>query len=681
MVPEKVRNVALVGHGGSGKTSLAEALLYLGGATSRLGSVDQGTSTLDFEPEEQKRRISLGLALASLEWAGHRINLIDTPGYADFAGDARAALRAADLALFAVSAVEGVEVGTETMWRAAEEEGIPRAVVITKLDRERASFERTISTLRDAFGTGIAPIHVPLGIEHDLSGLARVVNRSLYRYEAGAIRGVPLEDTPEAVRESILAAHVAVIESAVEADEVLMERYFEGVEPDREVVVRSVHQGMLRGDIFPVLVASGTRPLGVDILADFLVEYGPSPLERPAPPVLSGSLPLGLSSPLAGFVFKTFTDPFVGKISLFRVYAGSVAQDAVVDVSGRGPARLHTLFRLQGKDHTPVTTLESGDIGAVAKADELTTGSTLRAPGSELVIAPVPYPAPVMEVAITPRGAHDDDKLSVALHRIEDEDPTIRVERRVETGETILAGLGDVHIDVTLERVARKLGVEVTTAVPRVPFRETVTATAEVEGKHKKQSGGRGQFGVAVVRFAPRPRGSGYEFIDSVKGGSVPRQFIPAVDRGIREALGRGILAGYPVVDIAAELLDGKYHPVDSDELSFRMAGIQAVRSAADDLRPVILEPIGRLHVRVPDECTGDIMGDINAKRGRVLGMDTEGSRRVITAEIPVAEIQRYAVDLRSMTSGRGTFEVVFDHYEEMPRSEAEKVVAAAHTS
>jgi len=681
MVPEKIRNVALVGHGGSGKTSLGEALLHLGGATTRLGSVDQGTSILDSDPEEQKRHLSLSLAVAGFEWAGHEITLLDTPGFADFSGDARAALRAADLALFVVSGVEGVEVGTESLWRAAEEEGIPRAVVVTKLDRERGSFERTVAQLRDTFGTGIAPIHVPLGGDGELLGLARVVNRSLYRYEPGSLRGVPLPDIPDAVHEAIDAAHVAVVESAVEADEELMERYFEGQEPEREVIVRSVHQAMLRGEVFPVLVASGTQGVGVDVLADFLVEYGPSPLERPTPPTVAGTVEAGEAAPLAAVVFKTLTDPFVGKISLLRVYGGSIGQDATVDVAGRGPARLHSLLRLQGKEHKPVSSLTCGQIGAVAKVDELATGVTIRSSGSELVVAPVSYPAPVSELAISPRGSHDDDKLSLALHRIEEEDPTIRVERRAETGETIVAGLGDVHLDVTFERIARKFGVEVDSALPRVPYRESVTGTVEVEGKHKKQSGGRGQFGVVTVRFAPRPRGTGYEFIDSVKGGSVPRQLIPAVDKGIREALERGILAGYPVVDVAAELLDGKYHPVDSDELSFRMAGIQAVRAAADGLKPVLLEPIGRLRVRVPDECTGDIMGDINAKRGRVLGMDTDGSLREVVAEVPMAEIQRYAVDLRSMTSGRGSFEVAFDHYEEMPRSEAEKVVAAARTS
>lgn len=677
MVPEKIRNVALVGHGGSGKTSLAEALLFVAGATTRLGSVDQGTSILDYDPEEQARKISLGLAVASLDWNGHKINVIDTPGYADFAGEARAALRAADLALFVVSAVDGVEVGTELMWRVAAEEGIARAVFITKLDRERASYDRTLAQLREAFGKGIAPIQVPVGEEHDLRGLARVVSGRVYLYEQGAKKGT-LSDAPEAVRDRIAGAHTSLIESVVETDEEMMERYFEGFEPEREIVVQTVHRGMIDGAIYPVLVGSAARLIGVDTLAEFLVDFAPNPLERVVPPVEEGSIDPSPDGPLVAYAFKTFSDPFVGKISLFRVYSGSIPQDANLEVAGGAAFRMHNLFYLHGKDHTDAAKVVCGDIAAVAKVEGIRTGSTVRTPGSHVRIAPVVYPRPVMEMAISPKSSHDEEKLSVALHRIVDEDPTLAVLRRQETGETLLAGLGDLHLDVTIDRIARKFGVGVAPALPRIPYRESVTATADAEGKHKKQSGGRGQFGVANVRFSPRPRGSGYEFIDAVKGGTIPRQFIPAVDRGIQEALDRGILAGYPVVDIAAEVYDGKYHSVDSDELSFRMAGIQAVRAAAADMRAVLLEPIMRMTVRVPEDSTGDIMGDINAKRGRVLGMDTDGSLRVITAEVPMAEVQRYAADLRSMTSGRGTFEVAFDHYEEVPHHEAQRIIAAA---
>lgn len=677
MIPEKIRNVALVGHGGSGKTSLAEALLYVGGVTTRLGSVDAGTSLLDHTPEEQERKISLELSTAVVEWHGHRINLIDTPGYADFAGDARAALRAADLALFVVSAVDGVEVGTELMWRAAAEEGIPRAIMVTKLDRERASFERTLSQLRDAFGKRVAPVQVPIGSEASLTGVARVVSGRCYGYETGAKTGT-LIDTPPEVADLITSTHTALIESVVESDEALMEAYFEGVEPERDVVVKTIHQGMLDAEIFPVLVSSANKLVGIDLFGEFLVDFAPNPLERLIPPLESGDLSPTVDGPTAAFVFKTVSDPFLGKISMFRVYRGSVSHDQHLEVAGGETVRMHNLFRMQGKDHTDAEEILTGGIGAVAKIDGITTGDTLRSPGSDVRLAPVPYPRPVMELAIEPRSNQDDEKLSIALAKAQEEDPTISLERRAETHETILSGLGDMHLDVTLQRIARKYGVAVDTHAPTIPYRESITATAAAEGKHKKQSGGRGQFAVAFVRFSPRPRGSGYEYVDAIKGGSIPRQFIPAVDKGIQEALGRGILAGYPVVDISAEAYDGKYHAVDSDEMSFRMAGIQAVRAAAAEMRPVLLEPVARLTVRVPEDHTGDIMGDINAKRGRVLGMDTDGSLRVITAEVPLAEVQRYAIDLRSMTSGRGSFELEIDHYEEVPHQEAQRIIAAA---
>ncbi|HJR86858.1 MAG TPA: elongation factor G [Acidimicrobiia bacterium] len=678
MVPEKIRNVALIGHGGSGKTSLAEALLFVTGATTRQGSIEAGTSMLDYEPEEQERKISLGLSVASVTWQDHKFNIIDTPGYIDFSGDARAALRAADLALFVVSGVDGVEVQTEILWRAAEEEGIPRAIVITKLDRERASFTRTLAQLRDAFGKRVAPVQVPIGIEADLKGVVRVVSGRSFTYGPEDRTGTLSQTTPPEAEELAASTRESLIESVVETDDELMEQFFEGEIPDADTIVRTVHQGMLKGEIFPVLVASAARRIGVDTLCEFLFDFAPNPLERSLPPLAKGDpIPLSSDGPVLGYVFKTISDPFVGRISLFRVYSGTVRADDDLQISGGSHARMHNLFYLMGKDHVDTKEISCGEIGAVAKVDTLHAGSTIHSAGLEIELAPVTFPNPVTELSISPKSQHDEEKLSTALHRIVEEDPTLRVDRKPETGETVLAGLGDVHLDVTLARIHRKFGVEVATALPRVPYRETITSAAEAEGKHKKQTGGRGQFGVAFVKFSPLPRGSGYEFIDAIKGGSIPRQFIPAVNKGIQEALERGILAGYPVVDVAAEVYDGKYHNVDSDELSFRMAGIQAFRSAAPNLKPVLLEPIMRLSIRVPDDHTGDVMGDINSKRGRVLGIDSDGNSRVIESEVPMVEIQRYAADLRSMTSGRGTFEVRFDHYAEVPHQEAQKVIAA----
>jgi elongation factor G len=678
---ENVRNVALVGHGGSGKTTLAEALLYVAGATSRRGSVEQGTTILDDEPEEVERGLSLGLSTATFSWNDHQINLIDTPGSSDFSGDARAALRAADMALFVVSGVDGVEVQTEQLWKVAGEEGIPRAIVVTKLDRDRSSFERALDQLRESFGKAIAPIQVPIGSEEGLRGVVRVASERAYEYTEGEKMGKEV-DLPSEVEDLVHAAHTALVETVVETDDEMMEAYFEGKEPSREQIVSTVHHGIVAGDIHPVLVASAERMIGVDLLAEFIVDYGPNPLERTLPALSNGDdITPSTEGPTVAYVFKSSSDPFVGRISLFRIYSGTVKADQELEVAGGGKVRLHNLFTLQGKEHHDVPGLPTGGIGAVAKVDNLRVGNTIRSSGTDVAISGIAYPRPVAEVSITPRSHHDEEKLSTALHRIEEEDPTIRIDRRADTAETILAGLGDTHLDVTVARIHRKFGVEVDTALPVVPYRETITASAQAEGKHKKQSGGRGQFGVALVKFAPLPRGSGYEYIDSIKGGSIPRQFIPAVDKGIQEALTRGILAGYPVIDISAEVYDGKYHTVDSDEMSFRMAGIQAVKAATQDVKPILLEPVMKVTVTVPEDHLGDVMGDINAKRGRVLGMEGEGTLRSVVAEVPMAEIQQYAAELRSLTSGRGTFDVEFDHYAEVPHNEAQQVIAAARSA
>lgn len=677
MGPEKVRNIALVGHGASGKTTLAEALLYVGGAINRMGSVDKGTTTFDYEPEEIERGISLNLAVATVEWSGTRFNIIDSPGATEFSGDARTALRAADLALFAVSAVDGVEVQTEALWRVAEEEGIPRAIVITKLDRERASYERVLEELRDSFGKSVAPIQVPLGAEENLKGVVRVATERAYEYGPGSTKG-SLVDLPDDVADLVHTAHTGLIETVVETDDRMMEVYFDGTEPTRDQIVATIHHGIVAGEIHPVLVTSAEKLIGIDLLFEFINDYGPNPTERSLPPLREGEpFQVSENGPVLAYVFKTFSDPFVGRISLFRIYSGTVQADQELELARGGKVRLHNLFKLQGKDHNDVSELPVGGIGAIAKVEDLHPGDTLRSPGLDAVIEPVSYPRPVAELAIAPHSHHDDEKMSTALHRIEESDPTVKVSRRTETGETILAGLGDTHLDVTLARIKRMFGVEIDGTIPKVPYRESIMATAEAEGKHKKQSGGRGQFGVAFVRFSPKPRGSGYEFIDSIKGGSIPRGLIPAVDKGIREALNRGILAGYPVVDVAAEVFDGKFHAVDSDEMSFRMAGIQAVRAAGDRLRPVLLEPIMKVAVTVPEDYLGDVMGDINSKRGKVLGMEGEGSLRTVSAEVPMAEMQQYAAELRSFTSGRGTFEMEFDHYEEVPHNEAQAVIAA----
>lgn len=677
MTPEKTRNVGLFGHGGAGKTSVAEALLYYAGQTDRVGTVEAGNTVMDHEPEEIERGTSLSLGIGSFTHNGYRINLIDSPGYADFIADALAALRAVDLALFVVSAVDGVEVQTELLWQAAAAEGISRAVFINKLDRDRASFSRTLAGLTAAFGKRIAPVQVPIGEEDSLAGIVRVVSDRAYAYEGGDPRGAETEP-PESVAAAVEEARTALVEAVVETDDELLEAYFEGVEPPREKMVEVIHGGMIAGDIFPVLVGSAATLIGIDTLVDFVVDFGPSPLERNMPPVESGEVNPDPGGPAVAYVFKTSGDQYVGRINTFRVFSGSFGPEAVLETNRGDKIKMSSLFSVLGKEHRDLEGLTAGGVGSVAKLETVKVGDTLREPGSEAVVSPVRMPRPVHEVTVSPRSNQDEDRLSTALGRAQEEDPTIVVERRPETKETVVAGLGEAHVNAALARVARRFGVEVDTGIPKVPYRETIMGTADVEGKHKKQSGGRGQFGVAYVRFAPNERGQGYEFIDEIKGGSIPRNLIPAVDKGIREALERGILAGYPVIDVRATVYDGKFHSVDSDELSFRMAGILAVRAAANDLRPTILEPIVNVRVRVPEDYMGDVIGDINSKRGRVMGMDAEGGGRVLSAQVPLAEMQRYSVDLRSMTGGRGTFEMEFSHYDPAPPQEVQRVAAAA---
>ena len=677
MRPENIRNVGLFGHGGSGKTSLAEALLFNAGEINRIGSVDAGNTVMDHEPEEIERQGSLGLGVASFDHNGTRVNLIDTPGYADFVGEALAALRAVDLAVFVVSAVDGVEVQTEILWEAARLEGIPRVVFVNKLDRDRASFSRTLDELVEAFGKRIAPIQIPVGEEQSLSGVVRLVSGRAYRYGSGRTEGTPIDIPPE-VADAFEETRSALVESVVETDDDLLEAYFEGEEPSADRMVEVIHDGMLAGDIFPVLAGSAGSLVGIDTLAEFVVDFGPDPLERTMPATRNGDLAPDADAPAVAYTFKTSGDQYVGRVNTFRVFSGSFGPDTVLENPGGDKLKMSSLFSLQGKDHAALREVTVGSIGSVAKLDRLRVGDTLRAPGSDVEIAPVQVPRPVHEVTVSPRSTQDEDKLSTALARIQEEDPTIMVERRAETSETVLSGLGEAHVSVTLAKVARLFGVEVDTGVPRIPYRETIQGRADVEGKHKKQSGGRGQFGVAYVRFEPNQRGEGYEFVDQIKGGSIPRSLIPAVDKGIREALARGILAGYPVIDVRATVYDGKFHSVDSDELSFRMAGIMAVRAAGSDLRATILEPIAVVTIRVPEDYMGDVIGDINAKRGRVLGMDADGRSRVLKVEVPMAEVQRYSVDLRSMTGGRGSFDIEFARYEPAPPQEVQRVVAAA---
>jgi elongation factor G len=669
--PAKIRNVALVGHGGAGKTTLTEALLHRAGVIGRPGRVEDGSTVTDFEPEEQKRNLSVAVGVAPFEWDDHKINLMDCPGYADFTPEALAALRVADLAVFVVSAVEGVEVQTEVMWRAAAEMGIPRLIFVNKLDRERASFERTLEQLQEIFGAGIAPLELPIGEESAFVGVADLLSDTAITYDKGQATTGPIPDEM-AVREH--SVHDSLVEGIVVADDDLMERYLEGQIPSVPELEKTLAHGVASAQVFPVLCGSATKEVAIDRLATFICEIGPSPLDRPAVTVEAGDtlteVPPDPDGQTLAWVWKTVVDRHVGKISLFKVISGSVKTDQVlVNSRTHTDERMHGLFAIRGKDQIPCDGFSVGDIGAVAKLADVLTGDTLAPKGTPVALPAVAAPEPALQIGIRPHSKGDEDKLMTALHRLQDEDPVLTVRRDDETHQTLLGGSGETHLAIVTERLARKFGVEVETEAVVVPYRETVTGTSEAEGKHKKQSGGHGQFGVCNIRMAPVERGGGFEFIDQIVGGAIPRQFIPAVQKGIEEAMAQGGVHGWPVVDVSVTLYDGKFHSVDSSEMSFKMAGSLAFREAMEKAQPILLEPVSKVEIFVPAAYQGDVMGDLNSRRGRVQGTETEADGEcVITALVPTAEILRYAIDLRSMTGGRGRFTAAHDHYDTLPQ-------------
>lgn len=680
----KIRNVALVGHGGCGKTTLAEALLHRSGATNRVGRVEDGTTVCDFDPEEQKRHLSLSLALAPIEWEGHKINVIDTPGYADFIGDVEAALRVADLAVFVVSAVDGVEVQTVMTWRIAAALGIPRLFFVNKLDRERADFARTLEQLQDTFGAGIAPLELPIGEEAQFRGVADLLTDKAFIYSGGRHTEAEIPDDLAAQEHEV---HDSLVEGIVVADDALLERFLEGDIPSAAELEHTLAHGVASAQVFPVVCGSATTQVGVDRLADFICEIGPSPADRPSVPVAAAGSSVDVSPDPKGqslaFVFKTIADPYVGQLSLFKVLSGTIRpDDRLINSRTGADERLHGLFTLRGKEQLTVPDLPAGDLGAVAKLANTGTGDTLAPKGTPVVVERITPPPAVLSIAIKARTQADEDKLGSALHRLQDEDPALVVERIDETRQTLLRGTGETHLAITLERLQRKFGVSVDTEDVRVAFRETVQGKAEAEGKYKKQTGGHGQFGVAWLRVSPLDRGQGFEFVDSIVGGAIPRQFIPAVQKGIEETMGMGGVHGFPVVDVRVECFDGKYHPVDSSEMSFKMAGSLGFKDAMAKAGVVVLEPVSMLKVVVPAEYQGDVMGDVNSRRGRVQGTEAVGNNeQEITALVPTSEVLRYAIDLRSMTGGRGRFSVAHDHYEPLPSHLIDKAKAQLKAS
>ncbi len=676
--PAQIRNVALVGHGGAGKTSLAEALLFCSGTINRQGRVEDGNTTTDFDPEEVKRGISLALSLAPFEFEGHKINILDAPGYADFVIDLETALDVADLAVIVVSAVEGVEVQTEVAWRLAAERGVPRMFFVNKLDRERASFDRTLDQLRDMFGAGVAPLELPIGEESGFCGIADLLTDSAVFYEGGKpTKG----EIPDEMTEREHEVRDNLVEGIVVADDDLTERYLEGETISAAELEKALAKGVAEASVFPVTCGSATKVIGIDRLAQLICEVGPSPLDRPPVMVQAGDgttevTPDPAGQPLA-LVYRTIADPYVGKVSFLKVLSGTIRPDVVLtNPRTHSDERLHGLFTMRGKEQVQLPYLPAGDLGAVSKLSDTSTGDTLAPKGTPVTIPTPEAPVPVLSVAILPKSKGDEDKLMTGLHRLQDEDRALFIRRDDETHQTILSGMGETHLSIVTERLARKFGVEVQTEDVKVAYRETITGAAEAEGKYKKQTGGHGQFGVAFLKVEPLERGGGFEFVDKIVGGAIPRQFIPAVEKGVAETMVTAGVFGYPVVDVRVTLYDGKFHAVDSSEMSFRMAGSLGFKDAMAKAGPVLLEPVSLLEVTVPTQYQGDVMGDLNSRRGRVQGTEAVGNgEQTITAQVPTSEILRYAIDLRSITGGRGRFTTRHDHYDPLPTHLVDKVV------
>jgi elongation factor G len=672
---DHVRNILIVGHGGAGKTSLVEAVLHATGATNRVGRVEDGTTVTDFEPEETRKQISVSLAVAPVEHDGFKVNLLDTPGYADFIGDVRAALPAADAVLFVVSAVEGVETQTEVVWTMAEELGLPRAFFINKLDRDRASFARALDGIQGAFGKGCPPLYLPIGEEHDFPGLVGLLSGRAFTYQDG---GRSEGDVPADLQKAAAGLREQLIEAIIQEseDEALMDRYLGGEEIAPTDLIPDLEQAVAAGSLFPVLAGAATRNIGIAELLEVCTQAFPSPTERP-PVEGRRADPAG---PLAAYVFKTISDPYVGRMNLFRVVSGTFLPDSTVFNAAKGKdERVGNLLTVRGKAQEPADKVVAGDIGAVAKLADTATGDTLCTKDDPVTLPAPPMPDPLLPIAIAPKSRGDEEKLSTGLSRTEAEDLTLRVERNPETKQTILWGMGENHIEVTLERLKRKYGVEVVQVPLLLPYKETFKTSAKALGRHVKQSGGHGQYGICNIEVEPLPRGGGFEFVDKIYGGAIPNQFIPSVEKGVRKAMEDGLVAGYPVVDVRVTLYDGKYHTVDSSDIAFQIAGGLAMKEAAAQADMALLEPLLELEVLVPDDYVGDILGDLSSRRGRVVGTDPVGiGRTLVRATAPEAEVVRYAIDLRSMTRGRGSFARRFSHYEELPAHLAAKVIEEA---
>jgi elongation factor G len=668
-----IRNVGVVGHGDSGKTSLTAALLFTAGATNRLLRVDEGNTITDFDEEEIHRKITISTALAAVEWKKTKINILDTPGYNIFINDARAALVAADSALVTVDGVAGVEVQTEKVWGFAADYHLPTAVVINKLDRERADFQRAFDSVQQVFGRTAIPIQIPIGSERNFTGVVDLIRMKAYTYAIDGDGKGKEGEIPADLADAAQKAHEALVEIVAEEDDKLMEEFFEKGTLPVEHIIDGLKLGVRERRIFPVLCASATHNIGTDQILNFIVENLLSPVER------ASELKVSTNGHPSAYVFKTTADPFAGRISFFKVYTGTIKNDAnLVNVTRSGSERLAHLSIPFGKTLQPVTELHAGDLGAVAKLKETLTGDTLAEKGATVSYPPVKLPEPSIAFAIEAKSRNDEDRMGNAVHRILEEDQSLRFYRDPQTREFLLAGAGQQHVEIVVSRLKKRYGVDVTLKAPKIPYRETIRGFADVQGRHKKQTGGHGQFGDCWIKMEPLPRGGKFEFANEIFGGSIPKNFIPAVEKGIVEAAENGYLAGYPMVDFKVTVYDGSYHDVDSSELAFKLAARKAFKAAMQQAKPSLLEPIMNVEIQAPVEYAGDLMGDLNGRRGRISGMETKGSTQFIRAKVPMSEMLNYQNDLTAMTQGRASFSMEFDHYDFVPQLQAEKIIAAA---
>ena len=680
---DNVRNIALLGHGGTGKTSLCEALLMTAGVIGRMGKIDDGTTTTDYSDEEIARKISISLALAHLEWKSRKVNIVDTPGYSDFAGDVIGALRAADLAVCLLNAPAGVEVGAELTLERLDSGSLPRLFFVNKMDKEHADFSKMMWALGERYGVKAVAVQWPVGQAAEFKGIIDLIKMKAYSTDAsGKVSDLPI---PDSVRATAMESRGRLVEAAAEADDSLLEKFFESGELTEEELQRGLRKGVVNGKLFPVLCGAAVTAAGARLLLDFIDQYGPSPLDRPT---VTGTLPgadtpasraTDANAPFSGLVFKTVSEPHVGELSLIKVVSGRIKPGDEALNSTRGETeRIGQLFLLNGKQRQEIGELAAGDMGATVKLRTTHTGDTLCDKKSPVALPPIAFPEPILDMAVKPISKNDEERMGTGLVRLHEEDPTFFHKVHPDIRQTILYGQGELHFDVVTSKLRKRYNVEVTLEKPRIPYRETITGKAEVEYKHKKQTGGRGQFGHVFLRVEPRARGAGFEFVDEIKGGVIPSKFIPSVEKGVVEGMIEGGLSGHPVVDTRVAVFYGSYHTVDSSDMAFKIAGLMGFRDAFLKCNPVMLEPIYELEIKVPDDFTGDVMGDMSSRRGRVLGMEPDSGWQRIRAQAPLAELYKYSTILRSLTQGRGIYSRKFSHYEEVPREIASKVIEEA---